>query len=1357
MIRKKLKVALFTFLGIAGLGLVSGIFYLQSESFANSVKKMISARSPQKLGVVGDFSNLKLYFFPPGIGVASPTIQISKENISQIPIDAHVEAKELRVSFAPIQMFSGVLQVSEIYVMGGAIQGTLFANSFNDHPKKKSSSGKLNWRDLFELQVNGFRLEDTYLNLVTKLPGSKGEELGTELVVKNLLIKKSRIEDHDGIVSSAVVSAVRVVPPASMKSLPIREANQLQWDVEWTNEGLKLNPFTADLSGIHLQLDGAIKGNLLDEKSNPTFEADAQIQSDLGTFFLANLNDSNWDGVLKGRANISTLLNKPVENLRVKFSVETEKLKWKEIHAQKMAAVGDLDLSNKKLLLKSLEAEDDGLFKISSTEIPLDLGEAFQTELDLKDADIHWLGGAVSSDVKPLEGKLTGKIRAQFVPQKGNGWHLRTEEDLVVSQFQLRSNHAAVLRPTLPLKLIGECNISSKGIDFKDFKVSMNKTELSVTGGVHSNTEGGFALLGKGAIDLKEMNQIAENDVRGEGDISVSVHGPASNVLIDFTPHLKNASYLGMHFGNLDGKLTYDDGVSEIRFVDIHANYKNTFYSLDEGFIDLSGGDDIKLPFEIHSGKIEDIGEILDSVTHKISWYPRSLKGEMHGSVLVGGKFTTPKLKVLGELEGSDWQWLGERARKVKMSIGFDEGNYYAKNVIITKTTGALKGDIAYSKDAFMKWHLSTENLSFLDIDLLDRLGLPIKSKIELKSEGEGPLDHLKSKSEGNLTGTEFKGEGFEASKLTLDVGESTLRANVNIFGDKLVSQLKYALIPKQPSSFRLDLNNFDFSPALLIINPKLLDDVNLVGVASGHVDLDFLSTQAEFARGDLQFKKYRLEKTGFSLVLQDPVNVPVQLGYFHFPPARLKFNHSELVMAGDGMRGEIDFSLKGQTDLAIAELFSSSIASASGKADTEIRIRGPLKNLSLSGDVNFSNARILMKWLQTPFESLDGAIRLRQGSITVQHMDGFLGEEPFSLSGKIQTFTDRFPALDLRAQMDGNKIKMLPLDMIQVRGLASIHGEEPPYLVSGNLEVPQALWAHGFGSTGGTVTSRGDRFLPVDDEKQISSNLFMLDFNINAPQGFLIKNEILDGEFRGKVKLTGAPDHPILMGEGSLVQGKVFFKDHSFVLDNVKVDFDDPYQLNPKFNASATSDVNQYKIRLLAYGRSNTLKAEFSSTPFLPESEIFSLLASGYTSADASRYKTRDRSYVSQGEAASLILHSMDFSKDVQNKTGFQFDVQEAVDNNSATSIFRPQNLADNVAAPKVVLKRQLGRSIWFSVGSTVGVGTENQKEVNAEYKLTPAMSALGVWNDTEDNSSTTIRNRTSFGLDLKFNRRFK
>src|SRR5689334_5673122 len=120
MIFKRLKFAFWILAGVMALAAVGGVMYLESARFANTVKKLISDRSPEQLGIVGDFSNLKLYFFPPGIGVANPKIHIRRENISKLPIEGDIEAKELRIRFAPFQMLSGTLEVSKVEVTSGA-------------------------------------------------------------------------------------------------------------------------------------------------------------------------------------------------------------------------------------------------------------------------------------------------------------------------------------------------------------------------------------------------------------------------------------------------------------------------------------------------------------------------------------------------------------------------------------------------------------------------------------------------------------------------------------------------------------------------------------------------------------------------------------------------------------------------------------------------------------------------------------------------------------------------------------------------------------------------------------------------------------------------------------------------------------------------------------------------------------------------------------------------------------------------------------------------------------------------------------------------------------------------------------
>ena len=84
MKKNRLKLAFGFFIGLVTLCLTAGIYFLESTYFGNFVKKAMIERAPKTLGISGDFSNIKLYFFPPGIGFANPKVQIQKENISKL-------------------------------------------------------------------------------------------------------------------------------------------------------------------------------------------------------------------------------------------------------------------------------------------------------------------------------------------------------------------------------------------------------------------------------------------------------------------------------------------------------------------------------------------------------------------------------------------------------------------------------------------------------------------------------------------------------------------------------------------------------------------------------------------------------------------------------------------------------------------------------------------------------------------------------------------------------------------------------------------------------------------------------------------------------------------------------------------------------------------------------------------------------------------------------------------------------------------------------------------------------------------------------------------------------------------------
>jgi translocation and assembly module TamB len=198
-------------------------------------------------------------------------------------------------------------------------------------------------------------------------------------------------------------------------------------------------------------------------------------------------------------------------------------------------------------------------------------------------------------------------------------------------------------------------------------------------------------------------------------------------------------------------------------------------------------------------------------------------------------------------------------------------------------------------------------------------------------------------------------------------------------------------------------------------------------------------------------------------------------------------------------------------------------------------------------------------------------------------------------------------------------------------------------------------------------------------------------------------------------------------------------------------LNFDNPAVINPKFNMVSTADINEVKIRMLAYGEMTDWKVELSSNPAMPEQEILSLLALGFSSQDSQKKRGSD---IQQGEAASLLLHSFDFNRDVKEKTGFQIELDKSVNTQSGSSIFKTETQTE--ASPKVVIKRKIGKKLEVSAGSTVGVGTTSELEVNAEVKdVVPGVSVIGVWDSFE--GVQTQESQTSYGVDLKYQKRFK
>ena len=86
--------------------------------------------------------------------------------------------------------------------------------------------------------------------------------------------------------------------------------------------------------------------------------------------------------------------------------------------------------------------------------------------------------------------------------------------------------------------------------------------------------------------------------------------------------------------------------------------------------------------------------------------------------------------------------------------------------------------------------------------------------------------------------------------------------------------------------------------------------------------------------------------------------------------------------------------------------------------------------------------------------------------------------------------------------------------------------------------------------------------------------------------------------------------------------------------------------------------------------------------------------------------------------------------------------------------SAFHPSSSTAETVAPKVVVQKEVTKNLNASVGSTVGVGDNQERNVNLEYDLNKHWSVLGTYED--QHGAQPSQSRTSVGADLKYKLRF-
>ncbi len=1360
------------------------VYYIQTPHFARLAKQVVSRYVPADMGINADFSEFAIKLFPPGLSLRNPSVALSDNNILKLPAGSSVRAQRIDLNFQPFQMLSGDIRVHEVVISGGDLNLILPAGQ----PVKAKASGSrkllpgLHWDELFQVRAEAVAIENTHVRLVLKT--------GESIEFQAAALRLGQWTGKGGLGYEVLVDVGRL-EGSVFKGIPaLSKVESVRASAQVNAAGATLNELVVKAEGLDAEAKVTLKGDILNTR-NLALDGTARARGELARVIAAlapGLKEpiagvATFNGGIQGVVDTANLA-RTVETLKAtgRFGLEEARFgRWEVDRADLQGAwTSDQDggeLTIEKGVLQSPERrrvggqQSAGGGKVTLGSFKLRPGRAgkepMTIPIELERAHIHWLAAVALKDVYGLDFRVTGPLLLTYTPATGRApWALLSKVDLKVLDFQLDNQRLGKTKPLhkvldlkSPIELQGNIRIDPVGVHPEGVTVALPRTRLALGGKIDFKT--GYDLKAQGAVNFEDIGQIAENDIRGVGSLAVHVHGPAARVFVDFDTELDQASYLKMDFGRFKGRVTWDDDPQDLLLTGLQIQQGRTRYTA-EGKLELGERESVGISIRVPEGNMADLIRTFDQQTRDLWWFPRSLNGPVGGDVTVSGGLNMKKLIVSARMTGSNWEYLGEKLDRVSLVGGYDQGRYHISDFKATKHKGRINARIAADTEDSaageqrFDWEFHTEQMSINDFDWVAQLDVPIRGKISIDSVGSGKPGSIRSGSQILVTDMSVRGQGMAPSQITVRSAEGSLLVSASLEGGAGTFEFSQDAKTGSTGYLRGVARRFDFAPALMLLNSRSITDPGLAGTVSGEVNLSFRGSDWDRASGDLGFTEYRLAKTGSEFKLARPVSIRMNDGTFDLTGLTLKGKGSEASFDLRSREGNIRGSVTGDVDLSLVEFVTSSVSQASGKVGLDFALTGALKAPVFAGRAEVAGGTFLVPSVESPFENVTGQFSLEQNVLSVQKLEADLAGGHANASGKITLFADRFPMIDLKGFVGGSKIKVFPFQYAKVRGTIAVSGDRIPYLISGSTVVESALSREKVMQKRSGDSLKAARYTPPPTLARASDYpKFKLDIDVRADGNVVIQNDLFDAVAKGHLKVVNTLDTPRILGNAELIQGKMIFKDRVFQIQSAAAEFDNPTVINPRFTLTANTDVSGIKVQLYASGNIERWKAELSSNPVMPESEIISLLALGMSASDTRRLSASDRTVFEQGEAASLLLHSLDFNREVEEKTGVQIQLDETVNQLQGSSIFRPQSTAESAAAPKIVIRKKIADKVDLSYGSTVGVGAANQREVNAEVKVTPNLSVVGVWDDFE--TLDTKDKQTSYGLDVKLQKRFK
>jgi translocation and assembly module TamB len=295
-----------------------------------------------------------------------------------------------------------------------------------------------------------------------------------------------------------------------------------------------------------------------------------------------------------------------------------------------------------------------------------------------------------------------------------------------------------------------------------------------------------------------------------------------------------------------------------------------------------------------------------------------------------------------------------------------------------------------------------------------------------------------------------------------------------------------------------------------------------------------------------------------------------------------------------------------------------------SGAVSGQLALRGTAQEPEFGGGLAWRGGELRLTAFDTPVRAISAEITLDEDVVVVERLYGEVGGAPVEVRGTVEPLGP-FRRMDLR--VEGTSLLLARSARLRLRADASlvVKGTPGQLSVAGELALTEGLYIGEISPLEELLRAgrrtrpegpSGERTGPVQIFRD--DPLASAEFDVRiVGEPFEYRTNLLRAELRPELRLRGTGGYPI-------VEGPVYVEEASFALPSGTMEvvsgvlqFGSGEPLRPDMTLTSEMSVARYDVRATATGTLDELEITLSSTPPLPQDDLWVLVLTGQAPTD--------------------------------------------------------------------------------------------------------------------------------------------